>query len=150
MQGDGARRMLAILGSCLRGVMPRCFGWRMEPVTASGAIPRWPYPGGDAGSPNLALGELLVRREGEEAASCKMALTLSASHTPSTAPTLGLAPGPAGTLPTADTAPKSSRERGHPGWVTGGGRRRWRGWCSGEGHSCPAPPTTQPPARGAQ
>lgn len=91
--------------------------------------------------PGSALGELLVRREGEEAASSKMALTLSASHTPSTAPTLGL----------AATAPKSSRERGgHPGWVAGGGRRRWRGRCSGEGHGCPAPPTRQPPARGAQ
>lgn len=95
--------------------------------------------------PSSALGELLVRREGEEAASPKMALTLSASHTPSTAPTLGLVPGPAGTLPTAATAPKSSRERGgRPGWVAGGGRRRWRGRCSSEGHSAPLPPPCSP------
>lgn len=28
--------MLAVLGSHPRGDMPRCFGWRMEPVIASG------------------------------------------------------------------------------------------------------------------
>lgn len=58
----------------------RCFGWRMEPVTASGAIPQWSHPGGGAGSPAQPWErKLLVRREGEEAASSKMALTLNFS-----------------------------------------------------------------------
>lgn len=39
--------------------------------------------------PGSALGELLVRRQGEEAASSKMALTLSASHTPKHCPNPG-------------------------------------------------------------
>lgn len=102
----GLDRMLAMLGSHPRGDVPGCFGWRMEVSHLQAAVPR----GRRRREPGSALGELLVRREREEAASSQMALTLSASQTPSTAPTLGLALGPAETSPATDGAPEGSRE----------------------------------------
>lgn len=105
----------AMLGLTAEGMCQGALAGGRSPPQLHAAMP--------GGASSSAPRELLVRREREEAASSKMALMLSASQSPSAAPTSGLVPGTARTSSAAHTAPKSGREQEeHPSWVAGGGR----------------------------